>query len=193
MQTLGLSDSTPRTESRLKSLFWPTIKNDGDLDYLTEQGFWICTIVAVGSEVVSTVAGHPFAVLLDSLFFFLAGVGVRMRSRNAAILAFAVYLLGGVALQLKGSQGFNVIRIIFLALLLANIRGIWLSATWPQSVMEPPPVRLNETWRDKLSDQLPQVLWPKMRWLFYGLAALEVLGLILEFFPIGAVVGGPAA
>ena len=45
MQTLGLSDSTPRTESRLKSLFWPTIKNQWDLDYVTNQGFWICVLV----------------------------------------------------------------------------------------------------------------------------------------------------
>ena len=28
MQILGLSDSTPRTESRLKTLFWPTIRNE---------------------------------------------------------------------------------------------------------------------------------------------------------------------
>src|SRR5690348_3699213 len=99
MQTLGLSDSTPRTESRLKSLFWPTIRNDGDLDYLTEQGFWICFVVAAVTEVFSWIAGHPLAGLFDSPFFFFGGVGVRMRSRLAAILIFWVYLLSGIALQ----------------------------------------------------------------------------------------------
>lgn len=193
MQTLGLSDSTPRIESRLKSLFWPTIRNDGDLDYLTEQGFWICVVVAVVTELVSFFTGHPFLTAFDAIFFFLAGVGVRMRSRAAAVLAFAVYFLGGVALQKAGAQGFSIVRIIFLALLLANVRGMWLSASWPKSESEPPPVRLNETWRDKLSDQLPPVLWPKARWLFYVLAALEVVALLLQFFPIAPAGTGPAA
>jgi hypothetical protein len=40
------------------SLFWPTIRNDGDLDYLTEQGFWICFVVSVVSEAYSWFAGH---------------------------------------------------------------------------------------------------------------------------------------
>lgn len=133
MQTLGLSDSTPRTESRLKSLFWPTIKNDGDLDYLTEQAFWICAIVAAVSEGFSALGGHPFLGLLDSVFFFLGGVGMRMRSRAAAVLAFGVYLLSGIVLQITVGQGFNIIRMIFLALLLANIRGMWLSASWSKS------------------------------------------------------------
>jgi hypothetical protein len=46
MQTLGLSDSTVRTKSRLKSLFWPSIQSGADVDYLAVQGFWVCTIVA---------------------------------------------------------------------------------------------------------------------------------------------------
>lgn len=45
MQTLGLSDSTVRTEGRLKSLFWPSIQTGADVDYLAVQGFWVCTIV----------------------------------------------------------------------------------------------------------------------------------------------------
>ena len=41
MQTLGLTDSAPRTEGRLKSLFWPSIKTGDDVDYLGTQGFWV--------------------------------------------------------------------------------------------------------------------------------------------------------
>jgi hypothetical protein len=37
MQTLGLSDSMPRSESRLKSLFWPSIESSSDVDYLGAQ------------------------------------------------------------------------------------------------------------------------------------------------------------
>jgi hypothetical protein len=34
MQSLGLSGSRPRTEGKLKSLFWPSIASDTDVDYL---------------------------------------------------------------------------------------------------------------------------------------------------------------
>ncbi len=77
-----------------------------------------------------------------------------------------------------------MVRIIFLALLLANVRGIWLSASWKRDESEPPLVRLNETWRDKLADQLPQRLWPNARPLFFVLAAIEMLLLALALFPI---------
>jgi hypothetical protein len=40
METLNLSDSTPRSESRLKSLFWPSIQNGADVDYLGTPGYW---------------------------------------------------------------------------------------------------------------------------------------------------------
>jgi hypothetical protein len=40
------------------------------------------------------------------------------------------------------------------------------------------PARLNQTIGDKLSDQLPMFLWPKLRFVFYVLAAVEI-GLLL--------------
>ncbi len=46
MQTLGISDSTPRGESRLKSLFWPSIESGVNVDYLAVQGYWVCMLVA---------------------------------------------------------------------------------------------------------------------------------------------------
>jgi hypothetical protein len=193
MQTLGLSDSTPRTESRLKSLFWPTIQNDGDLDYLTEQGFWICFLVGLFNLVFSFIAGVGLFGCLESAFYFLAGAAVRMRSRAAAMLAFAAYLLGAIVLQKYTGQGFGILRLVFLALLLANIRGMWLSAAWPKSESDTPPVRLNETLFDKLSDQMPSVIWPRLRIAFYLLAAIEFAILLLELFPIGSLGMGPSA
>jgi len=168
MQTLGLSESTPRTESRLKALFWPVIRSDVDFDYITTQGFWICFIVAIGTPIFSAVAGFPVAGAFEGAFYFFAGLGVRQRSRVAAITAFAAYLLGALA------NGFSVPRVIFLALLFANIRGNWLSARWERDQQVAPQPRLSETLGDKLSDQLPAFLWPKVRILFYLLAALEI-------------------
>jgi hypothetical protein len=77
MQTLGLSDSTARSESRLKSLFWPSIQSGADVDYLAVQGFWVCTIIGVISFGFLVVAGRPISGLLTLLLFHLGGVGVR--------------------------------------------------------------------------------------------------------------------
>jgi hypothetical protein len=172
MQTLGLSDSAPRTEGRLKSLLWPTIRNDVDLETVTSQGFWICFLVAALTLAVSVVVGQALLGAFEAAFFFLGGIGVRQRSRVAAVCVFGVYLLGSLI------AGIGVVRIVFLALLLANVRGVWVSYRWERSAAEPPPVRLGQTLADKLSDLLPRFLWPKIRVLFYVLAALEIAALL---------------
>jgi hypothetical protein len=63
MQTLGILNSEPRTDSRLKSLFWPTIQTGTDADDLGMQGYWVCAIVAILSFVFSVFTGHPIAGL----------------------------------------------------------------------------------------------------------------------------------
>ena len=177
MQILGLSDSTPRTENRFRALLWPTIRNGTDLDYITSQGFWICSIVAVTTAVFSALGGSPGMGLLEGTFFFFAGVGVRQRDRIAAIAAFSAYLLSALVVQRYTGQGFGVVRIVFLALLLANTRAIWLSARWAPD-QAPPPLPLNQTIADKFSDQLPMFLWPKIRIVFYILAGIEIAFLL---------------
>jgi hypothetical protein len=84
MQTLGLSDSTPRTESRIKTLFWPAIQSASDVAYLGAQGYWVCTIVAVVSVVVLIFRGNSILGPLVFLFYYVGGVGVPERSRYAA-------------------------------------------------------------------------------------------------------------
>lgn len=182
MQTLGLSESTPRTESRWRALLWPTIRNEGDFDYITTQGFWICFIVAALTLIWSVFAGSPALGAFESTFFFLAGVGVRQRSRVAAIAAFSAYLLSALVLQRYTGNGFGILRIVFLALLFANIRGNWLSARWIADEQATPSIRLNQTLADKLSDRLPALLWPKLRLVFYALAALEIAVLLIALF-----------
>jgi len=182
MQTLGLSDSAPRTDNRLKSLFWPSIRHETDVDYISQQGFWICVLAAAGTLVVDMLQGSPVAALFEAIFFFLGGVGVRARSRFAAVTVFLASLLSSLVLQRLTGTGFSIPRIIILALLLANIRAIWLSALWRGSATEPPPVPLNETIWDKLSDRLPIYLWPKTKWLFYVFAVIENLLLIVVLF-----------
>jgi hypothetical protein len=72
MEILGLAESTPKTESRLKSLFWPSIQSGADVDYLGAQGYWVCTIVAVMSFVFLALGGNRSLEPLPCSTFTLA-------------------------------------------------------------------------------------------------------------------------
>jgi hypothetical protein len=104
-------------------LLWPTIQNETDFDYVTRQGFWICALVAAMTLLVNILAGSAISGFLESLFFFLAGVGVRERSRIAAISAFSAYFLSALVMQRFTHHGFGIIRIIFLAMLFAKFEA----------------------------------------------------------------------
>jgi hypothetical protein len=174
MQTLGLAESTPRTESRLKSLFWPTVKTAVDVDYLGVQGFWVCVIVACLSLAIFLLASQILMAIAVFGFFFLGGVGVREHSRFAAGIMFVYYVLN----LLVG--GFSVLQIIILALFLSNLRATWIASRWkPDSDEAEAPPRMGDTWADKFSDRLPQWLWPNIRLFYYiySVGTLTVFGL----------------
>jgi hypothetical protein len=162
METLGLSDSTPRSNGRLKSLFWPSIQTATDVDYLGTQGYWVCTLIAVLSLVVLVATGQTLAGLCAFLLLYLGGVGVRERSRYAAAIVLLFYATDAII------SGVSVLRIFFASLLLSNLRATWIAAQWkPESDDAAFPPRLNETLGDKLADQLPPWLWPKVRIVYY--------------------------
>jgi hypothetical protein len=181
METLGLSDSTPRSESRLKSLFWPSIQSAADVDYLGAQGYWVCTVVATLSWVFLVATGHAVMGVVILLLYYLGGVGVRERSRYAATIVFVLYVADTMA------SGIGVVRVLFAALLLSNLRATWIAAGWkPDSEEAALPPRLGETWGDRFADQLPAWLWPKVRILYYilsmGFLALLVIGVAASRF-----------
>jgi hypothetical protein len=166
METLGLSGSTPRTESRLKSLFWPSIETGTDVDYLGSQGYWVCTVVAVLSIVLLLSSGQAVIALVTFVFFYLGGVGVRERSQYAAAAVLLMYVLG----TFTTSPG--VVRILIGALLLSNLRATWIASRWkPESAEAELPPRLSETFADKFADRLPMWLWPKVRVPYYIFSA----------------------
>ena len=195
MQTLGLSESTPRTSGRLKSLFWPEIRNEADVDYVSRQGFWICFIIAAFTAVIVTLQALSAAPgltanarrvmlaagLLEGLFYYSCGVGIRQRSRFAAAAAFISYVLSSVVL---GGKGLSVGRIVGTALLLSNVRATWLSARWRPDAAEPPPLPLDVTLLERFSGSFAARIWPVVRPLLYVLAGLELL------LMIGAIFGG---
>lgn len=178
MQTLGLSDSTTRSESRLKSLFWPSIESGADVDYLAVQGFWVCTIVGVWSLVSLALAGQPVTGVLVLLVFHLGGVGVREHNPFAAAIILVYYLIDSLG------SGIGIVRIIITALLVSNLRATWIADHWkPDSEEAALPPRMGETFADKLSDRWPAFIWPKVKIVFYifsvGYLALIVAGLIV--------------
>ena len=186
MQTLGLSDSTPRAEGRLKSLFWPSIQSGADVDYLAVQGFWVCTGVGVMSLLFLSLAGHPITGVLVFLLFHLGGIGVREHNPFAAAIMLAYYLVDFLAsfLVLLNSPGIGVVRTIIAALLLSNLRATWIAAGWkPDSEEAALPPRLGETFSDQLADKWPAFIWPKAKVIYYifsfGYLALTVAGLII--------------
>jgi hypothetical protein len=189
MQTLGLSDSTPRSESRLKSLFWPSIQSGADVDYLAVQGFWVCTIVGAMSLVVLALAHQPIIGLLVFLLFHLGGVGVREHNPFAAAVILIYYIvdfLAAAGFLFVNSPGFGVLRIIIMALLLSNLRATWIAGNWkPDSEEAVLPPRMGETFADKFSDQWPAFIWPKVKVIYYifsfGFLALTVAGLIVVY------------
>ncbi len=179
MSTLGLSGQTEQEEGLWKRLFWPSIRNSHDADLIEQQGFWICTLVAVLTGALLAFTSHPILAALLFLFYFLGGMGLREGSKPAATLVFAAFLLDKIASFRMGLGAFAFVGYIVLAILLANVRGAVLVARWkklPRSTEEDAePTRFNETWRDKLCDQLPRKAWPRLRFGFYALAALVVV------------------
>jgi len=118
MQTLQVSDSTSRSESRLKSLFWPSIESSSDVDYLGAQGYWVCVAVGALSLAVLTFRGKWMIGAFVFIIYFLGGVGVRERSRYAAASVFAMYLA-----DILASGRPSIVSVILTGLLFFKSQG----------------------------------------------------------------------
>jgi hypothetical protein len=179
MQTLGLSSQPQPADNLFKRLFWPSIESQYDVDLLGQQGFWVCTVVAVLSLVVMVVLGMPVSGAFTALVFFLGGCGVRQRSVAAAALVFCLYLVnfaGGVAI---GSFGNPLIQGVVLMLLFANVRATVLSRRWMAQPVDPADQELPErsmmTIADRFANKLPVTIWHKTRYVFFPLAGILFL------------------
>jgi hypothetical protein len=179
MQTLGLSSQPQPADGLLKRLFWPSIESQYDVDLLGQQGFWICSIVALLSLVLLAFLHMPGTGFFTAVVFFLGGCGVRQRSLAAASLVFAMYLVNLIAEFALGSRGNPFVSSVILMILFANIRATVLSRRWIAQAVNPIehefPERSIETTKDKFANVLPAWLWPKTRYAFFPLAALLLL------------------
>jgi hypothetical protein len=155
------------------------------VDYLGIQGYWVCTIVALMTQIVALFAAanainaRQLITILSffgmiSLFFYIGGIGVREGSRFAAVIAFVVYALDTGALLLTSPVSANLmIRSAITVVLLSNLPATWVAAGWVPGTEESAlPLRRSEAWGDRFVDQCPQWIWPKIRLPYYALSAL---------------------
>ncbi|MGP8188244.1 MAG: hypothetical protein ACLQKY_19425 [Terracidiphilus sp.] len=184
MQTLGLSAESRRSDGPVKSIFWPTVSNAWDVDYLGHQGFWICLVVAVIQLAAGVISGNPVTLvfyLVTALIFFVGGTGVREASWPAAAMVFGLFFTGLLYTMALGRLP-GILSILAAGILLSNVRAAFLASEWrPAGEGEDRPTRFNESMTDKLVDQLPAKLWPRLQPYFFSVAsailALELIGL----------------
>ncbi|MGO8757970.1 MAG: hypothetical protein ACLQG3_07585 [Terracidiphilus sp.] len=184
VQTLGLSAESRRSDGPVKSIFWPTVSNAWDVDYLGHQGFWICLVVAVIQLAAGVISGNPVTLvfyLVTALIFFVGGTGVREASWPAAAMVFGLFFTGLLYTMALGRLP-GILSILAAGILLSNVRAAFLASEWrPAGEGEDRPTRFNESMTDKLVDQLPAKLWPRLQPYFFSVAsailALELIGL----------------
>lgn len=178
MQTLGLSGEAKRSDGWLKSIFWPTVENAWDVNYLGQQGFWICLLIAVLQALVGMLSGKPILLvvyLTMALVFVLGGMGVREASWPAAAMIFAIFF-SDILYPLAVGRFPGILSILAAGILLSNVRAAFLASEWrPAREGEDRPTRFNETFWDKFVDQWPAKAWPVVQVPFFALAALMLL------------------
>ena len=153
MQTLGLSSESKRSDGRLKSIFWPTVENAWDVNYLGQQGFWICVIVGLLQALVGVFSGNPVllvAYVAMALVFLAGGMGVREANWPAAAMVFALFFCD-ILYTLAVGRLPGILTIVCAGILLSNVRAAFLASEWrPAQEGEDRPTRFNESFRDRL-------------------------------------------
>ena len=186
METLGLSGPPVRNENIFRRIFWPSA-DSVDAGMLGQQGFWICLLLALLTVIEATFRGHVLLGVLFAIFYFLGGIGVREHDIASAIFVTAIYVLNviGVVLMARQFPGWLVLFVILI--LASNVRGCWIASKWLRSG-DPDivPMRMNENWRDKLVDQMPARVWPRLRAAFYVLAFLVFMATLAGVIVIAA-------
>jgi hypothetical protein len=127
------------------------------------------------------------AALILVVFYYLSGVGIRVRSRFAAVTVFVMFLLNLLP-EARSIQPIFFVKLVVLAVLGTNIRATFLAAKWAETQTEPPPAPISGSFMDNFGDLWPRRIWPIGQYVYYVMTALIALLLILG---IVAVLLGP--
>lgn len=135
MQTLGLSNSTPKPTSRLRDLFRPDLSSDIQALTVCQSAAWACFIVAALTAALAVYSAARLA-LIDAAMFTGVGVGLREGSRAAAVWGFVLYLIEQAASI--AVSGIPSVMSIFIIVILFN--GIRASYAHHRFLRTPPPL-----------------------------------------------------
>src|SRR4051812_4827675 len=101
MQTLGLSDSTPKPSSRIKDLFRPDLSSMQTARWACESGATACFAIAAITAAVAFFT--DLFVLVDAALFCGIAIGLRYMSRTAAFAGLLLYI-GEMAVNLMNGR-----------------------------------------------------------------------------------------
>lgn len=171
----------------VQRIFWPA-NRPGEADLLGIQGYLLCVIVAAISACALGFDRQYTAALLTFVFFLLGGIGIREHEPLAAILVAAGYLLN-VAANWIGGNPPGVFTVLAAILLLTNIRATLIAKRWAHRYhhQEISLDQLSASWSERLLDELPAYLWPRVQIIFYVIAAIYLL---LVLIGIGTMLWG---
>jgi len=185
VETLGLSDSTPKPRGRLLELFWPLIDSDVAARTAAQNAMYACAAIGLFSLLLVPLTGNAIGAVAMCLFYLLAAAGIRSFSRIAAWSAFAIYGIDLVlSMFIGGAFGLPgiVVRVIVTALLVNGIRAQNFASGWkkehPGEDIRREPLE-GLTPMQRFYAKLPVVFWPFARPVFLVLLALYPLALIV--------------
>ncbi len=123
MEILGLSDSTPKSTSRIRELFWPNIEDDVAALSAARNAMYASFAIAVGTALAIFSAPGNWGIWIDVAFYIMIGIGVRQLSRAAALIGFILYGLSWLLVPAAMFSPVVVVRLILTALLLNGVRA----------------------------------------------------------------------
>jgi signal peptidase I len=173
MQTLGLADSTPKTEGRLRALFWPRIANEVDAATAAQNAMYGCLALSILNAALALFRVLDSSAWLYSVLLALLALGIRQFSITAAIMALTLYVVNLIASALQGALGVGiVIAIILTGLFLASVRAAFFMRQFATADSE----RAAPVERGVLARMLPWI-----RPVAFGLAGLVLMAGTISF------------
>ncbi len=127
MQQLGISPNAPKSQSRLKELFWPEISDEVAAETAARNGTYAGLFIAGVSALFAAIGVIERGALIDAVIFVLIGFGIKRMSRTAAIIGLVLYLSEQFYALVHGRGGWNV---IVMAIIAALYVGAIRAAFW---------------------------------------------------------------
>ena len=135
MQTLGLSETTPKPTSRIRELFAPDLSTEPNALSACDTASWACFFIAG----VTTIFALFFnlGALFDAAMFVLIGLGLRKTWRTAAVAGFVLYILEQVVGIAQGRYP-GILTIFILVILFSGVRASFALQRMRKANQPPP-------------------------------------------------------